>query len=215
MLRILLADDHALVRAGIRSLLQEMPGVEVVAEAGDGVEALRLAGELRPDLVLMDVAMKNANGLEATRQIHRQFPAVKVLILSMYSNEEYVAQALRAGAVGYLVKDSAPLELELAIKAVRAGDTYLSPPVSRHVVDSYMRRLGGEVTLLETLTPRQREVLQFVAEGKSTKEMAHLLKISIKTVETHRAQIMRRLDVRDVPGLVRYAIKIGLVKLDN
>jgi DNA-binding NarL/FixJ family response regulator len=215
MLRILLADDHALVRAGIRSLLQEMPGVEVVAEAGDGVEALRLAGELRPDLVLMDVAMKNANGLEATRQIQRQFPAVKVLILSMYSNEEYVAQALRAGAVGYLVKDSAPMELELAIKAVKAGDTYLSPPVSRHVVDSYMQRLGGDVTPLETLTPRQREVLQFVAEGKSTKEMAHLLNISIKTVETHRAQIMQRLDVRDVPGLVRYAIKIGLVKLDT
>ena len=214
MLRILLADDHALVRAGIRSLLQEMPGVEVVAEAGDGVEALRLAGELPPDLVLMDVAMKNANGLEATMQIHRQFPEVKVLILSMYSNEEYVAQALRAGAVGYLVKDSAPLELELAINAVKAGDTYLSPPVSRHVIDSYMQRLGGDVAPLEILTPRQREVLQFVVEGKSTKEMAHLLNVSIKTVETHRAQLMQRLGVHDVPGLVRYAIKTGLAKLD-
>ena len=144
MLRILLADDHALVRAGIRSLLQEMAGIEVVAEAGDGLETVRLTALHQPDLVLMDVAMKNANGLEATLEIRRQFPAVKVLILSMYTNEEYVVQALRAGASGYMVKDSAPLELELAINAIKAGDTYLSPPVSRQVVESYMQRVGGE-----------------------------------------------------------------------
>ena len=215
MLRILLADDHALVRAGIRSLLQEMAGIDVVAEAGDGLEAVRLTALHQPDLVLMDVAMKNANGLEATLEIRRQFPAVKVLILSMYTNEEYVVQALRAGASGYMVKDSAPLELELAINAIKAGDTYLSPPVSRQVVESYMQRVGGEVTPAEPLTPRQREVLQFIAEGKSTKEVAYQLKLSIKTVETHRAQIMQRLNVHDIPGLVRYAIKAGLVNLDS
>ena len=214
MLRILLADDHALVRAGIRSLLQEMAGIDVVAEAGDGLEAVRLTALHQPDLVLMDVAMKNANGLEATLEIRRQFPAVKVLILSMYTNEEYVVQALRAGASGYMVKDSAPLELELAINAIKAGDTYLSPPVSRQVVESYMQRVGGEVTPAEPLTPRQREVLQFIAEGKSTKEVAYQLKLSVKTVETHRAQIMQRLNVHDIPGLVRYAIKAGLVNLD-
>lgn len=215
MLRILLADDHALVRAGIRSLLQEMAGIEVVAEAGDGLEAVRLTALHQPDLVLMDVAMKNANGLEATLEIRRQFPAVKVLILSMYTNEEYVVQALRAGASGYMVKDSAPLELELAINAIKAGDTYLSPPVSRQVVESYMQRVGGEVTSAEPLTPRQREVLQFIAEGKSTKEVAYQLKLSVKTVETHRRQIMERLNVHDIPGLVRYAIKAGLVNLDS
>lgn len=215
MLRILLADDHALVRAGIRSLLQEMAGIDVVAEAGDGLEAVRLTALHQPDLVLMDVAMKNANGLEATLEIRRQFPAVKVLILSMYTNEEYVVQALRAGASGYMVKDSAPLELELAINAIKAGDTYLSPPVSRQVVESYMQRVGGEVTPAEPLTPRQREVLQFIAEGKSTKEVAYQLKLSVKTVETHRAQIMQRLNVHDIPGLVRYAIKAGLVNLDS
>ena len=214
MLRILLADDHALVRAGIRSLLQEMAGIEVVAEAGDGLETVRLTALHQPDLVLMDVAMKNANGLEATLEIRRQFPAVKVLILSMYTNEEYVVQALRAGASGYMVKDSAPLELELAINAIKAGDTYLSPPVSRQVVESYMQRVGGEVTPAEPLTPRQREVLQFIAEGKSTKEVAYQLKLSVKTVETHRRQIMERLNVHDIPGLVRYAIKAGLVNLD-
>ena len=214
MLRILLADDHALVRAGIRSLLQEMAGIEVVAEAGDGLEAVRLTALHQPDLVLMDVAMKNANGLEATLEIRRQFPAVKVLILSMYTNEEYVVQALRAGASGYMVKDSAPLELELAINAIKAGDTYLSPPVSRQVVESYMQRVGGAVTPAEPLTPRQREVLQFIAEGKSTKEVAYQLKLSVKTVETHRRQIMERLNVHDIPGLVRYAIKAGLVNLD-
>lgn len=215
MLRILLADDHALVRAGIRSLIEDMPGIEVVAEAGDGIEAVNLTGKLQPDLVLMDVAMRNVNGLEATTQIRKQFSTVKVLILSMYTNEDYVVQALRAGASGYLVKDSAPMELEIAINAVKAGDTYLSPPVSRQVVESYMLRVGADASPLDALTPRQREILQLIAEGKSTKEMAYMLKVSIKTIETHRAQIMQRLNVRDIPGLVRYAIKVGLVNLDQ
>ncbi len=215
MLRILLADDHALVRAGIRSLIEDMPGIEVVAEAGDGIEAVNLTSKFQPDLVLMDVAMKNVNGLEATTQIRKQFSSVKVLILSMYTNEDYVVQALRAGASGYLVKDSAPMELEIAINAVKAGDTYLSPPVSRQVVESYMLRVGADSSPLDALTPRQREILQLIAEGKSTKEMAYMLKVSIKTVETHRAQIMQRLNVRDIPGLVRYAIKVGLVNLDQ
>lgn len=215
MLRILLADDHALVRAGIRSLIEDIPGIEVVAEAGDGLEAVHLTGKLQPDLVLMDVAMRNVNGLEATIQIRKQFSSVKVLILSMYTNEDYVVQALRAGASGYLIKDSAPMELEIAINAVKAGDTYLSPPVSRQVVESYMLRVGSEASPLDALTPRQREILQLIAEGKSTKEMAYMLKVSIKTIETHRAQIMQRLNVRDIPGLVRYAIKVGLVNLDQ
>jgi len=215
MVRILLADDHGLVRAGIRSLLEDMAGVEVIAEAGDGLEAVRLTAQHQPDLVLMDVAMKNVNGLEATAQIRKQFPSVRVLILSMYTNEDYVVQALRAGASGYLVKDSAPLELELAINAVKAGDTYLSPPVSRQVVENYMLRVGSEASPLDALTSRQREILQLIAEGKSTKEMAYLLNVSVKTIETHRAQIMQRLNVRDIPGLVRYAIKAGLVTLDS
>ncbi len=215
MLRILLADDHALVRAGLRSLLEDVSGIDVVAEASDGMEAVRLTGQHQPDLVLMDVAMKNANGLEATAQIRKQYPSVRVLILSMYTNEDYVVQALRAGASGYLVKDSAPMELELAINAVKAGDTYLSPPVSRQVVESYMLRVGSDASPLDALTSRQREILQLIAEGKSTKEMAYMLNVSIKTVETHRAQIMQRLNVRDIPGLVRYAIKAGLVNLDS
>jgi DNA-binding NarL/FixJ family response regulator len=215
MLRILLADDHALVRAGLRSLLQEMPGVEVVAEAGDGVDAVRLTAKYQPDLVLMDVAMKIVNGLEATMQIRRQFPGVRVLMLSMYANEEYVLQALRSGASGYLVKDSAPRELEIAIDAVKAGDTYLSPPVSRQVVENYMHRVGGEASQQEQLTPRQLEVLRFLAEGKTSREMAQLLELSVKTIEAHRVQLMQRLNVFDVPGLVRYAVKIGLVDVNN
>lgn len=215
MLRILLADDHALVRAGIRSLLEDMPGVEVIAEAGDGLEAVRLTEEQQPDLVLMDVAMKNVNGLEATAQIRRQYPQVRVLILSMYTNEDYVVQALRAGASGYLVKDSAPMELELAINAVKVGDTYLSPPVSRQMVESYMLRLGSDSSPLDALTSRQREILQLIAEGRTTKDIAYLLNVSVKTVETHRTQIMQRLNVHDIPGLVRYAIKVGLVNLDS
>ncbi|HZN86643.1 MAG TPA: response regulator transcription factor [Burkholderiales bacterium] len=208
--RILLVDDHALVRAGMKSLLHEIPGVEVVAEAADGAEALRLAAELRPDVVLLDIAMKGMNGLDAAARLREQLPATKVIVLSMHTSEEYVLLALRAGAAGYLIKDSATSELELALKAVARGETYLSPAISRQVVDGYVQRVGAAATP-DPLTPRQREVLKRIAEGRSTKEIAFDLKLSVKTVETHRAQIMERLGIRDVAGLVRYAMRAGLV----
>ena len=214
-IRVLLADDHTLVRAGICSLIKNMEGTEVIAEAGDGREALRLVRTHRPDVVLMDVAMPGLNGLEATARIAKKFPHVRVIILSMHINEEYVLQALRAGAAGYLVKGADAAELEIAIRAVARGETYLSPTVSKHVVTDYIQRISGETTSLELLTPRQREVLQLIAEGYSTKKIASTLKISVKTVETHRMQLMERLDIHDIAGLVRYAIRIGLVKPDQ
>lgn len=209
-LRILLADDHTLVRAGIRALLAQMPDVEVVGEAGDGREALALVKALRPDVLLMDIAMTGMSGLEAAAQVKKECPGVKVIILSMHADEEYVMQALRAGAAGYLLKDAASVELELALKAAVAGQTYLSPAISRQALETYVARVGGIVPP-DLLTPRQREILQLVAEGKSTKEIAFALEISVKTVETHRAQIMERLDIHDVPGLVKYAMRAGLI----
>ena len=214
-IRVLLADDHTLVRAGIRSLLENMEGIEVIAEAGDGREALRLVRTHRPDVVLMDIAMPGLNGLEAAARIAKKFPNVRVIILSMHVNEEYVLQALRAGAAGYMVKGADAAELEIAIRAVARGETYLSPMVSKHVVTDYIQRISGETSPLELLTPRQREVLQLIAEGYSTKKIARTLKISVKTVETHRMQLMERLDIHDIAGLVRYAIRIGLVKPDQ
>jgi DNA-binding NarL/FixJ family response regulator len=213
-LRLLLADDHVLVRAGIRSLLGTLPGVEVVAEARDGHETLGLVETLRPDMVLMDIAMPGLNGLDATERITRDYPATRVIILSMHVNEEYGARALRAGASGYLPKDADVRELELAIGAVARGGTYLSPAVSTHVLADYRRRLAETPGALARLSPRQREVLQLLAEGSSTKEIAFRLKLSIKTVETHRAQIMERLDIRDLAGLVRFAVRTGLITPD-
>jgi DNA-binding NarL/FixJ family response regulator len=213
-LRLLLADDHVLVRAGIRSLLGTLPGVEVVAEARDGHETLGLVESLHPDIVLMDIAMPGLNGLEATERITRDYPKTKVVILSMHVSEEYGARALRAGAAGYLPKDADVRELELAIAAVARGETYLSPAVSTHVVADYRRRLAEAPDALARLSPRQREVLQLLAEGASTKEVAFRLKLSIKTVETHRAQIMDRLDIHDLAGLVRFAVRTGLVASD-
>ena len=209
-LRVLLVDDHALVRAGMRSLLQDLPDVEVVAEAGHGAEALAIAERERPDVVLMDIAMKGMNGLEAAARLRERLPGVKVIILSMHTSEEYVLLALRAGAAAYLIKDSATSELELALKCVMRGETYLSPAISRQVVDGYVQRVGASAGP-EPLTPRQREVLKRIAEGRSTKEIAFELSLSVKTVETHRAQIMERLGIRDVAGLVRYAMRAGLV----
>jgi DNA-binding NarL/FixJ family response regulator len=215
LIRVILVDDHALVRAGMRALLANMAGVEVVAEAVDGHAALEAIRTHAPDLVLMDISMPNLNGLEATAQATREFPDTRIIVLSAHSSEEYVGQALRAGASGYLLKDAPTVELELAIKSVAKGETYLSPAVSKHVISSYVRRVGGEAGSLELLTPRQRETLQLVAEGKSTKEIARILHVSVKTIETHRAQLMDRLDIHDVAGLVRYAIRIGLVKNDE
>ena len=209
-LRILLVDDHALVRAGMRSLLQDLTDIEVVAEASDGVEALTAAERERPDVVLMDIAMKGMNGLEAAARLRERLPAVKVIILSMHTSEEYVLLALRAGAAAYLIKDSATSELELALKSVMRGETYLSPAISRQVVDGYVQRVGAGGGP-DPLTSRQREVLKRIAEGRSTKEIAYELDLSVKTVETHRAQIMDRLGIRDVAGLVRYAMRAGLV----
>lgn len=214
MIRVLLADDHALVRAGIRSLLNGMDEVEVVAEASSGEEAIELAASSRPDVVLMDIAMKGITGLEAAARMRARNPEARVVILSMHSGEEYVLQALRAGAAGYLLKDAATGELELALRSVMRGESWLSPAVSRQVVEGYVQRPGGEQAP-ELLTARQREVLRLVASGKSTKEIAFLLNLSVKTVETHRAQIMDRLGIRDVAGLVRYALRTGLVPPDG
>jgi DNA-binding NarL/FixJ family response regulator len=211
--RVLLADDHTLVRAGLRKLLESIPAMEVVGEAGDGLALLELAERLRPDVVLMDIAMPGLNGLEATGRISRTWPEVRVLILSMHQNAEYVRQALRQGAAAYLLKDAAPLELELALAAVLRGETYLSPAVSKGVVSDYVQRLRSDEPAEDALTPRQREVLQLIAEGHSTKEIARRLDLSVKTVETHRTQLMRQLDIHEVAGLVRYAIRSGLVSV--
>jgi len=213
-IRVVLADDHTLVRAGIRALLEKLPDVHVVAEASDGREAVHLVTTTQPDVVLMDIAMPGLNGLEATRRLVKEFPAIRVLILSMHKNEEYVWQALRAGAVGYLLKDADLAELALAITAVTHGETYLSPPISKHVIREYVQRVGGEETGLEQLTPRQREILQLIAEGHTTKMIAQRLGLSVKTVETHRVQMMERLDIHEIAGLVRYAIRMGVVLPD-
>jgi len=210
-IRVLLADDHALVRAGIRSLLTGLEGIEVVGEAGDGREALRLVEKERAHVLLMDIAMPGLNGLEALARVTKDYPHTRVLILSMHANEEYVLQALRAGAAGYLLKGAGPAELELAVRAVARGETHLSPSISRHVVDDYLRRLSEGPAAPEALTPRQREILQLIAEGHTTKEIASKLGLSVKTVETHRMQLMERLDIHDIAGLVRYAIRTGLV----
>ena len=212
-IRVLLADDHALVRAGMRSLLNAMADVAVVGEASSGEEALELAGRERPDIVLMDIAMKGMSGLDAAARLRELHPEVRVVILSMHAGEEYVLKALRAGAVGYLLKDAATGELELALRSVMRGESWFSPAVSRQVVEGYVQRVGGEA-VADTLTARRREVLKLVAGGKSTKEIAYQLKLSVKTVETHRAQIMERLGIRDVAGLVRYALRTGLVPPD-
>jgi DNA-binding NarL/FixJ family response regulator len=210
-LRVLLADDHALVRAGFRALLKDMDGVVVVDEAGDGREALRLIEARRPDVALLDITMSGLNGLELAARVVSDFPPTRVIILSMHAGEEYVLHALRSGVHGYLLKDAGAAELEMAVRAVARGETYLSPAVSRHVAE-YVRRQGGEPGPLERLTPRQREVLQLIAERHSTKQIAQILNVSAKTVETHRAQLMEKLDIHDVAGLVRYAIRVGLVR---
>jgi DNA-binding NarL/FixJ family response regulator len=213
-IRVLLADDHHLVRAGIRSLLQSIRGVEVIAEAADGREALRLLTECRPDVVLMDIMMPGLNGLEATARIVKEHPGVRVIILSINAAEEFVLQALRAGASGYLLKNAKTAELEQALRSVAAGQTYLSSTVSGHVIEDWKRRAEGDASSKNLLTPRQREVLQLVAEGRSTKQIAKQLGISVKSVEMHRGQIMKALDIHDIAGLTRYAIRMGIASSD-
>lgn len=213
--RVLLADDHILMRAGIRALLEKVPGVEVVGEADDGDQALHLVKSARPHVVLMDIAMARLNGLEAAARLTREFPDVKVIILSMHAAEEYVVRALRAGAVGYLLKDSATAEMRLALEAVLRGERYLSRAISAEAVAGRLAASARSPDSLERLTPRQREVLQLLAEGKSTKEAAFVLKLSAKTVETHRTQLMDRLNIHDVASLVRYAIRAGVVTVER
>lgn len=213
--KILLADDHALVRSGIRSLLTSMPDIEVVGEADDGNAAIEMTIRLRPDVVVMDIAMKGMNGLEAVRRLRSDYPEIKFLMVSMYGSEEYVMQALNAGANGYLFKDSAAYELEKAIVEVIRGQQYLDSHISQEALELYMTKVAQEGSVVEVLTPRQREILQLIAEGNNTKEIAYRLNISAKTIETHRAQLMERLEIRDIPGLVRYAIRTGLTTSDK
>lgn len=215
LISILLADDHTLVRAGIRALVEKIPNVRVVAEAKDGREALRLVKEQKPDMVLMDVAMPGLNGLEAAARISREYPDVRVIVLSMYADEEYVHEAIGAGASGYLLKRGAADELEDAIKAVSRGERYFSPLVAEFVNKNRGVHPSNDRSLIDRLTPRQREILQLIAERHTTKDIAQILGISIKTVETHRAQLMERLGIHDVPGLVRFAIRVGLASLDE
>lgn len=214
-IRIVLCDDHLLIRASLKSLIGEFPGIEVVGEASDGREALEHAGRLQPNVVLMDIAMPGLNGLEATRRLVKDYPQVRVVMLSMHADESHVLQALRAGASGYVLKGSAPRELEMAIEAVARGEIFLSPAISKHVIDVYLNRAEGEINSLDLLTPRQREILQLIAEGKSSKQIAQLLEASVKTIESHRASLMERLDIHDVAGLVRYAIRHGLVSSEK
>jgi DNA-binding NarL/FixJ family response regulator len=214
-IRILIADDHALVRAGIRALLEKQPNMEVVAEASDGREAIELVRQLTPNVVLMDISMPGVSGLEAVRQLSKEFPATSNIFLSMHVDEEYVWQALQAGAAGYLVKGGSLAELDLAINSVAAGGTYLSPEVSGYVISGYIRRNTQARGTTAILTQRQREILQLIAEGKSTKQIALSLGISVKTVESHRTQLMKRLAARDVASLVRHALRLGVVMLDG
>jgi DNA-binding NarL/FixJ family response regulator len=215
--RILIADDHEMIRAGLRGLLERERGCEVIGEAVDGRDAVELAQRLSPDVVVSDITMPRLSGIEATRQMRAHNDQLKVIILSVHFDTMMVAEALRAGACGYLLKSSAPAELTLALRAARDGETYLSPRVSQVVVSSYVRPVepGSAASAYSTLTPKQREVLQLLAEGKSNKEVAAQLFISAKTVEAHRAQIMEKLNIFSLAGLTKYAVREGLTNLDD
>ncbi len=214
-IRVLIAEDHTIVRQGLSALLRSEPDIEVVGEASDGLEATELAKKTTPDVVLMDIAMRNLNGLDATRAIKKLFPSMKVLVLTMYDNEEMIFQILKAGASGYLIKDSAMTDLVSALRAVHQGDFYLSPSISRKVIGDYIRRaeLGEKASTDDLLSGREREILQLIAEGNSIPEIASLLCISKKTVEAHKTHIMEKLDIHDNAGLIKYAIRAGLTEL--
>jgi two-component system response regulator NreC len=213
-LHIVLADDHTLFRQGLRSVLEEQAGWQVVAEASDGAEAVRLALEHEPHLVILDIAMPRLNGVEATRQIARRLPDVRVLVVSMYSDDLYVTQALQAGAHGFVLKDSADADLVRAVRDLAAGKSYFSPAVSKVVLDDYVRHLAdrGITDRFDALSEREREVFQLIAEGHSNKEIAGLLNVSPGTVETHRARIMEKLDVHSAAEIVLYAVRKGVIR---
>ncbi len=214
-LRVMIADDHTLVREGIRSLLSKLAEVEVIGEAKDGIDAVRFCKQHAPDVVLMDIAMPELNGLDATTRIADASPSTRVLFLSMHANEEYMQQALQMGAAGYLLKGADLKELEFAIRSVARGERYLTPAVAKYMVEGYRNKGRNGATQLAQLTSRQREILQLIAEGHSTKDIAGRLNLSVKTIETHRAQVMKRLQIHDVAGLVRFAIRKGLVRADH
>jgi DNA-binding NarL/FixJ family response regulator len=211
-MRVVIADDHTLVRTGLRLLIESLPGIAVAGEAADAEGALRLIEAQHPDVALMDMAMPGIGGLEAVRRASARYPETRLLVLSMHAEEGYVQQALAAGAAGYLLKGAEKEELEHALRVVARGQTYISPAVSHSVVAALRRAdTPNDVPWRETLTPRQREVLRLVAEGCSTKQVAARLHLSTKTVEAHRAAIMDRLGIRDLAGLVRFAIRVGLI----
>ena len=212
-IRVLLADDHTLIRAGLRMVVVSQPDFTVVGEANDGREAVELAEQLKPDVVVMDIGMPSLNGIEACRQIHDSLPGSQVIMLSMHSDEGYVLRALKAGAKGYMLKDSAEADLASAIRAVTAGKSFFSPAVSKILLEDYMRKLKrtGAEDSFDLLSPREREVLQLVAEGKSSKEVANLLNLSVYTVETHRAKVMQKLNLHNIPELILYAVRKGVI----
>ena len=212
-IRVLLADDHTLIRAGLRMVVVSQPDFTVVGEASDGREAVALAEQLKPDVVVMDIGMPSLNGIEACRQIHDSLPGTQVIMLSMHSDEGYVLRALKAGAKGYMLKDSAEADLASAIRAVTAGKSFFSPAVSKILLEDYMRKLKrtGAEDSFDLLSPREREVLQLVAEGKSSKEVANLLSLSVYTVETHRAKLMQKLNLHNIPELILYAVRKGVI----
>jgi DNA-binding NarL/FixJ family response regulator len=211
-IRIVLADDHPIVRAGIRAELEKIPGALVAGEATDGREAIELVRRIRPGIIFMDISMRGLNGLEATSRITKEFPEVRVIILSMHQNEEYFWQALKAGASGYLLKKAATTELRAAIQRVASGEIYLTKEISSRLLKKLpLHQIAHQKTPLERLSERQREILQLIAEGQTTKAIALVLKLSPKTVEYHRSKLMERLNIFDVPGLVRFALQSGLI----
>lgn len=215
-IKLLVADDHKIFRQGIKMLLEEESDLQVVGEASDGREAVKKATELKPDVILMDIAMANLNGLEATRQIKKQLPSAKVIMVTMHKNEEYVLQSFQAGASGFILKEGAVEELVSAIRSINSGKSFLSPSISKTLIDAYMRKMetGKTETPFDLLTDREREVLQLIAEGYTNREVAKSLFISVKTVEAHRAHIMQKLNIHDIAKLVKYAIQKGLVDLN-
>ena len=212
-LRVLLGDDHTLMRQGLRKIMEERPEWEVVAEVGDGREAVKKCLALKPDVAVLDVAMPLLNGIDATQQIARKVPETKVLVLSMHSDEAYVTRALQAGATGYMLKDSAGKDLLKGIASVAAGQAYFSPAIARLMLDDYVRRVSGAdvVDRYETLSAREREIFQLIAEARTNKEVAELLEISPATVETHRARILQKLDIHNTAELVLYAVRRGVI----